>query len=244
MSSLYVKVFTNFYTHRKTMRLFSILGESAFWIPPRLWSYAAENQPNGDFSDYSPEEIALLINYSGNAQAMLQALNKSGFLDNQQLHDWEEYNGYHTTFAERAKKGAAARWGKKQTQDSGEEKTGNDKIGDERKGKEASNASSIAPFAHIPSEKEFVALCGQFFIPEFYAVDKFLARDAEGWKNGNWKSYVRRVKGWYENDGKPTEPKKGNHNGKNHRTEADRDRDNTGISSDIEVPIFKPNSQR
>lgn len=108
--SLHIRLYTNFWTHRKTARLRSILGNDALWIPPRLWSYAAENQPDGDFSNYSPEELALLIGYSSNAQAMLQALQQACFLDGMKINGWEEHNAYHHAFSERAKKAADARW--------------------------------------------------------------------------------------------------------------------------------------
>lgn len=112
--SLYVRVFTNFYTHRKTARLRVLLGDDALWLVPRLWAYAAENQPDGIFSDYSPEEIASLVGYSKDAQSMLEALLKAGFLDPDplRLHDWKEHNNYHQTFKERASKAAKVRWSK------------------------------------------------------------------------------------------------------------------------------------
>jgi hypothetical protein len=131
--SLYVRVSCGFWTHRKTLRLSAILGPQHSHIPIRLWCYAAENQPDGDFEKYLPEELALLVGYLGDAQAMLQALQQAGFLDGMKVHGWEEHNSYHTTFSERAKKAAKARW----------DKTRKEKEGQERKGKEASNASSI-----------------------------------------------------------------------------------------------------
>ena len=110
--SLYVRVLNNFYTHRKTLRLKASIGEAAYWVPPRLWAYAAQNQPDGCFKDYSGAEIAMLIGYLGDAKALLQALLQAGFLDSNpiRIHDWLEHNAYHSTFAERARKGAAGRW--------------------------------------------------------------------------------------------------------------------------------------
>lgn len=129
--SLYVRVLNNFYTHRKTLRLKSLIGESAFWVPPRLWAYAASNQPDGCLEQYSPEEIAELIGYSSNASSMLQAMLKAGFLDANPLriHGWEEHNNYHSVFAERAKKASAARWSKEEKSPTPpkEEKTVQDK---------------------------------------------------------------------------------------------------------------------
>ena len=118
--SLFIRVQTSFWTHRKTMRLRARLGDVALWLPPRLWSYAAENQPDGDFTKYSAEELAMLVGCSTDAQAMLVALQESGFMDGMKIHDWHEHNGYHEKFAERAKKAAAARW-------KGQEKKGKDK---------------------------------------------------------------------------------------------------------------------
>lgn len=110
--SLFVRVDVGFWAHRKTMRLRAAIGDCALWLPLRLWSYAAQNQPDGDFKDYQADELAMLLGYSGNAQAMLEAFQQSGFMDGMRIHDWQTYNGYHSVFAERAKKAAAARWGK------------------------------------------------------------------------------------------------------------------------------------
>lgn len=133
--SLFIRVFTNFYSHRKTAKLRAALGNDALWVPPRLWAYASENQPDGDFSGYSASEIAMLIGYTGDAQAMLQALLQAGFLDSDlKIHDWSDHNSYHATYKERAKNAAKARW------------AGQDKTGDrqDKTGQEASIATSIA----------------------------------------------------------------------------------------------------
>ena len=132
MSQLYIRVLTGFYTHKKTIRLKIKLGADAFWIPPRIWAYAAENQPDGDLSAYSSEELAELIGFASNArcnaQAMLQALKDSGFIEESgMIHDWHEHNGYHKSFSERAKKAAAARWSKEKPPTPPKEGKGNRK---------------------------------------------------------------------------------------------------------------------
>jgi uncharacterized phage protein (TIGR02220 family) len=114
MSRLYIRVMTGFYSHRKTVRLRVKIGSDAFWIPPRLWAYAAEHQPDGNLSGYTSAEIAELIGCPKYASSILQALKDCGFIDeNGFIHDWPEHNGYHDTFSKRAKIAAAARWGKK-----------------------------------------------------------------------------------------------------------------------------------
>lgn len=136
--SLYVRVYTSFYSHRKTIRLKTLLGTDAYWIPPRLWAYAATNQPDGNFGGYSALEIAECVGYSGDASSMLQALLQAGFLEpDQKIHDWKEHNGCHEFFAERAKKAAIARWEKERSKEKGPERV------QERRGEEPSIASSM-----------------------------------------------------------------------------------------------------
>ena len=107
---------TGFYSHRKTAKLRSFFGNDAFWIPPRLWAYAAEHQPDGNLADYTSEVLADVLGCSKYANTMLEALKKCGFVDESgMIHDWNQHNGYHEKFAERAKKAAAARWSKEKS---------------------------------------------------------------------------------------------------------------------------------
>jgi len=144
--SLYIRLRTSFWTHRKTVRLRAFIGVDALWLPQRLWSYAAENQPDGDFSQYSAQELALFLNYERDPQAMLEALQQAGFMDGMKIHDWEDHNGYHIVFAVRARAAAKARW-KKEKKQKKEEKTVQDKTRQDKSQAllqaERSNASSI-----------------------------------------------------------------------------------------------------
>lgn len=194
--SLFIRLDSGFWTHRKTMRLRASIGDAALWVPPRLWNYAAQNQPDGNFSDYTATELAMLLGYQADAQALLQALQQVGFMDGMQIHDWHEHNGYHATFAARAKKAAAARW-KKTTR--GQEKTVQDK-----RGEDASIATSIA--TSIPTEKKpsrgqgtredvFSFFC-ELKLPDFDAEWFFEKCVGNGWTNGgkpikDWKATVR-----------------------------------------------------
>lgn len=115
--SLYIRLYTSFFSHRKTRRLRSIIGDDAFWVPPRLWAYAATNQPDGNFKDYLPEDIAAGIGYTKDAQALLEALLEAQFLDkNMKIHDWAVHSGFHELYAARAKKAATIRWEKEKNQ--------------------------------------------------------------------------------------------------------------------------------
>jgi len=180
--SHYIRLLTNFWTHRKTIRLIAALGNDALWLPLRIWTYAAENQPDGDFSDYSAEELALLVGYTGDAQAMLQALLKAGFFDDDPLriHDWKEHNSYHSEFAERARKAAKARWKKHA------EKTGKDRIGKDKKGEETSNASSIPP------QMSEIQLHGtKIGLPESEILKFWNYYESNGWMAG-----TKKMKKW------------------------------------------------
>ena len=146
--SLYVRLNCNFYTHRKTAKLRAVLGEAALWLPPRLWAYAAENQPDGVFKDYTAAELASHLGYTKDAKRMLEALLQAGFLDSGPLriHAWNQYNGYHAVFAARAKNAAEARWQKERSKEKVQEK----------RGEETSIASSIGNH-EIPKQKAKVA---------------------------------------------------------------------------------------
>ncbi len=154
MGNLYIRLKTGFYSHRKTVKLRSIIGLDAYWIPPRVWVYAAEFQPDGNLSSYSAEELAMLIAYPSNAQVMLQALKDCGFISQDgMIHDWVQHNGYHQTFSERAKKAAEARWSKAHPASDcdllvGEDTEKDIDIGDK-------HCSSIAPSIPEKSAKAF-----------------------------------------------------------------------------------------
>lgn len=135
--SLYIRLFNSFWNHRKTIRLKSLLGNDAHWIPLRIWSYAAENQPDGDLSNYSDSELGLIIGYSGDASSMLQALHQAGFLKDKKIWNWEKWNGYHSTFAERARHAANVKHGNVSP------KPPSDKKGKDKIRKETSSASSM-----------------------------------------------------------------------------------------------------
>ena len=56
-------------------------------------------------ASYTSEEMSELLGCQRYASSILQALKDSGFVDkNGMIHDWEEHNGYHKTFSDRAKK--------------------------------------------------------------------------------------------------------------------------------------------
>jgi hypothetical protein len=193
--SLYVRVDSSFWTHRKTLRLRTLIGESALWIPPRWWSYAANNQPDGDFGDYSDQELSMLLGYQGDAQALRQALLQAGFMDKDgKIHDWLEYNGYHSSFADRARKAARARWNGHASEKRREKKTVQEKRRDEPSN---ADACANAMLKHKPiSREEVINFVKEIGMPEsdgHYYFDKW---EGNGYRNAgkpikDWKAVIR-----------------------------------------------------
>lgn len=74
------------------------------------------------------------------------------------------------------------------------------------------DTTNSGQFAESPSWQEFWDYCQSqaCLLPaEWYARDKFEAAEADNWKGrSNWQAYARRCKGWWEQDGRPIQPKK------------------------------------
>ena len=112
MSPAYICVSCGFFSHRKTLRLVSMIGERAFFIPPRLWAYAAMNQRNGNFSDYTATDYELILGLpTGDGEQVSKALREVKFItDKGRIHDWKFWNKFFTTSPERFKKAARERY--------------------------------------------------------------------------------------------------------------------------------------
>lgn len=111
----------DYFTHRKTVRLSSLIGRHAPLFPIRLWAYVGKYHcEDGSLKDYSAQEIESILGWSGKKSALLDALITVGFLDKIQLqevtsyqvHDWLEHAGHLAAFRKRGKANAEKRWGK------------------------------------------------------------------------------------------------------------------------------------
>jgi len=209
--SLYIRLNNGFFSHRKTNKLKARLGTDAWWIPVRIWSYAAENQPDGIFDGYSAEELAVAIGYAGDAKEMLQALLDACFMDSEPLaiHNWAEHNGFHAEFADRAKKAAEARWAKDKERRADvlrkKEAKKEDMIRDEMRRDETSIASSNACGMLVACDPSSIPPSLESVKAEFTAkgmpgeAEKFMAfYDSKGWMVGKnkMKSWKGAVAGW------------------------------------------------
>ncbi len=189
--SLYVRLYVSYFSHRKTRKLRSLIGDAALWLPPRLWTYAAVNQPDGNFSEYSADDIAEFVGYKGDAQALLEALLQAQFLDaDLKIHDWAVHSGFHELYAARAKKAAAVRWSKERTKEIPEQ-NGTELSGAELSKHSSNNASSIPLVFDRElenrikrAEKEIEKVkCRGILKDSDWARIKELKGSIEGWNN-------------------------------------------------------------
>lgn len=200
--SLYVRLYCSFFSHRKTRRLRAKIGNDAFWVPPRLWAYAATNQPDGDFHSYSAEDIADGIGYTSDAQALLQALLEAQFLDpDLKLHDWAIHSGFHDLYAQRARKAASVRWEKERSKEREDEERAelnraelSKHCSEQSSSTATSNASSIRTVGNVgvsvsmrrPRNVEEVIAKGQFIgLGEPECRQWFIDCEACNWVRGD-----------------------------------------------------------
>ena len=113
----YLNLDPDYFSHRKTMRLVAICGPGAELYPIKLWAYAAKHRPSdGVLHRLSTEEIEGIAGWRGKRGKLLKTLVRLAFVDLQRsgyvLHAWREHEGHIIALRVRAKRAAAARWGK------------------------------------------------------------------------------------------------------------------------------------
>jgi len=78
----------------------------------------------------------------------------------------------------------------------------------------SSSSLSASAYSETPSWEEFWEYCQGIhcgIAAEWYAKDKYWAANQDRWnKKSDWRSYARRVRGWWDNDGRPMTPPKKN----------------------------------
>ncbi len=126
------RVHVGFFTHRKTLRLEREAGAAGIVALLRLWAYAAVNHPDGFLGDVDPADLAAMGGWMGDAEALLGALERAGFLDvagpglrtgsdsdpsrirfGVRFHDWREHQPYiagRDARKEASKRANEARW--------------------------------------------------------------------------------------------------------------------------------------
>ena len=90
--------------------------------------------------------------------------------------------------------------------------------GEEKRREEREESGALSKFSEAPSWEEFWTYCQSphcGIAAEWYAKDKFWAACQDKWsKKSDWRAYARRVRGWWDNDGRPMKPTQ-NHGNKN-----------------------------
>lgn len=117
-----IRLAVNFWQHPKVYRLEKRLGLKAIRSLQILWSWCAQNRPDGNLADLAPDEIEFVSDWRGKKGAFFEACigewideTEAGYA----LHEWADYNPYQAQAGsreearkEKARNAANARWGK------------------------------------------------------------------------------------------------------------------------------------
>jgi len=91
----YIRFYTDFPRHRKTVALRRILGAYEYIV--NLWAWAAENAMDGDLSTFTVEEIEFEARWTGEKGKAMSAFIQTGFIDKDgetlSLHNWMARTG-------------------------------------------------------------------------------------------------------------------------------------------------------
>ena len=107
----WIQVYSNLPQHPKVIRLADALGLTSAAVRPdavavgmlvSLWTWAAQNAPDGDLSRVSPRAVAEACSWRRAPQKLLDALTQTGFLDpDGRLHDWDVHERLYMDALER-----------------------------------------------------------------------------------------------------------------------------------------------
>jgi len=78
---------------RKLARLLNISVPTAVGHLQFLWWWAMDYAPDGSLERFEDADIADAVLWEGNAEALVDALRIAGFIDVNQIHDWDTYIG-------------------------------------------------------------------------------------------------------------------------------------------------------
>lgn len=134
MNTTWFKFPTSFFAEARTIKLRREIGEAAYWVPVRLWAFAASQDGSGNLSAYQPVELAEALHYQGDAEKLLKAL-KPDFLDRRgRVVGWTELFALAASRKLSSQKAAAARWAPKPTSETGDQRKEEEKRESERRG--------------------------------------------------------------------------------------------------------------
>lgn len=104
-------------SHPKILKLMRRCGDIAFFNLIKLWTFVAQNKPDGDLTGMDVDDIEIAAGWNGECSMFYQALLDLCLLDATEeglfVHDWRDHNSF-AAFAkersEKAKRAAEARW--------------------------------------------------------------------------------------------------------------------------------------
>lgn len=105
-------------SHPKILKLMRRCGDIAFFNLIKLWTFVAQNKPDGDLTGMDVDDIEIAAGWNGECSTFYRALLDLCLLDATEeglfVHDWQDHNSF-AAFAkersEKAKRAAEARWG-------------------------------------------------------------------------------------------------------------------------------------
>lgn len=117
-----IRLNVSWLSHPKRKKLQRRLGPQGCLAFLDLLLEVAQNKPNGEMSGWSVEDIAIAGQWTGNENEFIEALLEIKLIDSNNgtysIHDWDQHNPYAAKAEwrkDRARKGAAARWGEFKT---------------------------------------------------------------------------------------------------------------------------------
>lgn len=101
----WIRLQSEYFRHRKTLRIVRKLGELAALYPLKLWTWAVEQSPDGSLRDIDAEELAVICGHKGDAGELWAAMLDCGFLQTYEgetfIRSWKEHQGKLIERAER-----------------------------------------------------------------------------------------------------------------------------------------------
>lgn len=101
----WIRLQSEYFRHRKTLRIVRKLGELAALYPLKLWTWAVEQSPDGSLRDIDAEELTVICGHKGDAAELWAAMLDCGFLQTYEgetfIRSWKEHQGKLIERAER-----------------------------------------------------------------------------------------------------------------------------------------------
>lgn len=101
----WIRLQSEYFRHRKTLRLVRRLGEVAALYPIRLWTWAVEQSIDGSLRDIDAEELAMICGFSGDPAELWATMTECGFIESEagesRIRSWDEHQGMLAARAER-----------------------------------------------------------------------------------------------------------------------------------------------